>query len=120
MSLGPDMSSYLASQRSEAYSYLSLASSIQANGGDNNSNLASILGSITATMTGPGQSIAGSSNGMGNAGSGSGSGGAAAAATATSSKAGTGAMGGSKQVPGVVMHSIPSLPHFPLLMPEWL
>ncbi|SPO23230.1 uncharacterized protein UTRI_01908 [Ustilago trichophora] len=103
MSLGPDMSSYLASQRSEAYSYLSLASSIVNNGGASNSNLGSILGSLTATATGSGQN-----NGQGNVGSNSGKGngvsnsGSAAGASATSSKAPNSAMGSAAHVPGYV------------------
>ncbi|KAJ1028603.1 hypothetical protein NDA16_001769 [Ustilago loliicola] len=102
MSLGPDMSSYLASQRSQAYSYLSVASSILANGGASNSNLASVLGSLTSTATG-------SNNGQGNTGANSGqgnsvgnSGGSASAASATSSKAANAAMGVSGQISGVM------------------
>ncbi|CDS82160.1 uncharacterized protein SPSC_02980 [Sporisorium scitamineum] len=51
ISLGGGQSSYLASQKSEAYSYLSVASSLLANGGVSNSNAASILASITATAS---------------------------------------------------------------------
>lgn len=105
MSLGPDMASYLASQRSVAYSYLSAASSIANNGGASNSDLAAVLGSLTATATGSGQNNgqgnvganSGQGNGVGNVGSGS-----AAGAVATSSKAANSGMGSSTQLPGYV------------------
>ena len=100
MSLGPDMSSYLASQRSQAYSYLSLASSIVANGGASNSNLGSILGSLTATATGNGQGNIGANSGQNNGNNNSES--PAAAAAATSSKAANAATGALTHVPGYV------------------
>ncbi|SNX83153.1 uncharacterized protein MEPE_01859 [Melanopsichium pennsylvanicum] len=97
MSLGPDMSSYLASQRSQAYSYLSLASSIVANGGQSNSDLGSVLGSLTATMTANGQNNgvnnveANSSQNYSMSNSGS------AATTTASSASSNGALGTSAQ-----------------------
>ncbi|KAJ1027331.1 hypothetical protein NDA18_003340 [Ustilago nuda] len=91
MSLGPDMSSYLASQRSQAYSYLSLASSIITNGGASNTNLGSILGSLTATQTAGAGSAPGSGNGSGGS-----------AASATSSRAPNAAVGASAQMSSVM------------------
>ncbi|TKY87127.1 hypothetical protein EX895_003804 [Sporisorium graminicola] len=52
MSLGGDQSSFLASQKSKAYSYLSVASSLAANGGTRNPDASSILNSITRTAGG--------------------------------------------------------------------
>lgn len=57
LSLPAGQSSFIASQRSDAYSYLSVASSILANGGASNSNLGSILGSITRSASGALSSI---------------------------------------------------------------
>lgn len=52
LSLGAAESSYLASQRSQAYSYLSLASSLVADGGASNSAAASVLASLSSTAGG--------------------------------------------------------------------
>ncbi|KAJ1029586.1 hypothetical protein NDA13_002832 [Ustilago tritici] len=99
MSLGPDMSSYLASQRSQAYSYLSLASSIIANGGASNTNLGSILGSLTATQNAGAGSAPGSGSGSGSGGSAAS---AASAASAISSRAPNAAVGASAQMSSVM------------------
>ncbi|ETS62944.1 hypothetical protein PaG_02713 [Moesziomyces aphidis] len=98
MSLDPSYSSFIASQESQAYSYLSIASSIAANGGASNSDLGSLLGSLTATMTGStnGQGNTSANSGQNNGQSNSGS---AAGASATTSKAANAAVGTTAQLP---------------------
>ncbi|SJX61816.1 uncharacterized protein SRS1_12800 [Sporisorium reilianum f. sp. reilianum] len=52
ISLPASQSAFLASQKSQAYSYLSVASSLVANGGTRNPNASSILASVTSTAGG--------------------------------------------------------------------
>ncbi|GAC96215.1 hypothetical protein PHSY_003795 [Pseudozyma hubeiensis SY62] len=94
VSLPASESSYIASQKSQAYSYLSLASSILANGGASNSNLGSILGSITKSASGALSSI-----------SKEGSSAASAASSAATSSRGSsnGAVAASGPMPGYMV-----------------